>query len=883
MFLNNRKQLKKICREIAFNNFSYKDITYKRYNMAILCIMAICVLGRLQQKHPNQIKDVSSFSKAYMKEINLLTNRFPFFAERVKYITYVPDAVFLKVINYVNGVENSLDNILAWTYQYLKYDREKEVYASSLKDGKKIEGAEIALATQFFTEDYMVGFLVNKSLEQMDLTKGKLPSIRILDPACGGGNFLVCALEVLYTRFAPQMESNQQLIKELIENVLIGYDVDPDLSEIASLNLFLKASSYVNPEQLEVCPSIYTTSDRLDQIGSLRKVNVKNQQSVINISSGEFYPETNVFESESYDLILTNPPFMGKRNMGSELLGYLKHNYPYSKGDLCIAFFIRCMELIRNKGIVGIVNQTSWMFLKSYCEIRRDVLENNQIIEVVDLGSNSFFDIKGEKTNVALTLLKKDSPRHKVRFTKLKSLSLEQKVEVLVNEAVTSDLVSYRLQDELLKNESYVFQYDSTQTIDRFFKNLTPYKEYATPMQGTSTGDNKQFIDYAWNHQGDPNWVLVSKGGGYSKWSGLNIYKVKWGKDAEFIKEHPSSALRNLKYMSETQLVYSDTGTRGLSVRLLKEGQIFIASGPGIRIHSGLKFAHLAYLNTRTVSYFLKLLSPKFTIAAGYIGRLPITEFIINSKELAGMGEKCYKLKESYLSKRLTNAEFVQPDYSKIHSVGDYISECIKRDLDEELERLKLEFEIENFVQSKMGMTHEDIQRVTETVGQPVYSIKKEKLDLPVHKLDHLASTLLSQSCQYVSNKKKIFGMEGVLEDLSFTLEVNPVFLHRYILNNMSLLHKVREIYYDDLFHKALLSRYGFSGHNYECANFSTSQLISDLTVLLPLVEKEQIEEWITQRFWTMHLKVFSNNPVLNRTESSSGVSYYTLGNLVTN
>ncbi len=80
---------------------------------------------------------MSSFSKAYMKEINLLTNRFPFFAERVKYITYVPDAVFLKVINYVNGVENSLDNILAWTYQYLKYDREKEVYASSLKDGKK--------------------------------------------------------------------------------------------------------------------------------------------------------------------------------------------------------------------------------------------------------------------------------------------------------------------------------------------------------------------------------------------------------------------------------------------------------------------------------------------------------------------------------------------------------------------------------------------------------------------------------------------------------------------------------------------------------------------------------------------------------------------------
>ena len=53
----------------------------------------------------------------------------------------------------------------------------------------------------------------------------------------------------------------------------------------------------------------------------------------------------------------------------------------------------------------------------------------------------------------------------------------------------------------------------------------------------------------------DPDWVLVSKGGGYSKWCGLNYFKVKWGKEAEFIKQHPGSAIRNLKYMSETDLV----------------------------------------------------------------------------------------------------------------------------------------------------------------------------------------------------------------------------------------------------------------------------------------------------------------------------------------
>ena len=48
--------------------------------------------------------------------------------------------------------------------------------------------------------------------------------------------------------------------------------------------------------------------------------------------------------------------------MSNELLDYLNAEFPASKGDLCVAFIIRCLELAKNNGVIGLVNQTSWMF-----------------------------------------------------------------------------------------------------------------------------------------------------------------------------------------------------------------------------------------------------------------------------------------------------------------------------------------------------------------------------------------------------------------------------------------------------------------------------------------------------------------------------------------
>lgn len=99
-------------------------------------------------------------------------------------------------------------------------------------------------------------------------------------------------------------------------------------------------------------------------------------------------------------------------------------------------------------------------------------------------------------------------------------------------------------------------------------------------MQGTSTGNAKELVGYFWEHFGEKEWIPVSKGGGYCRWEGLNNSIVKWRENGEYIKKQKGSALRNIKYFDKTQLVFSDTGTAGLNVRLLLNNQIFIASGP---------------------------------------------------------------------------------------------------------------------------------------------------------------------------------------------------------------------------------------------------------------------------------------------------------------
>ena len=87
---------------------------------------------------------------------------------------------------------------------------------------------------------------------------------------------------------------------------------------------------------------------------------------------------------------------------------YLKANYPNSKCDMCNAFIEFSSQLVDQNGIVGLVTQNSWMYLDSFADLRNSLLTSNKIEKIWELGANAFYDINGEKTNVALLLFSKE-------------------------------------------------------------------------------------------------------------------------------------------------------------------------------------------------------------------------------------------------------------------------------------------------------------------------------------------------------------------------------------------------------------------------------------------------------------------------------------------
>ena len=109
--------------------------------------------------------------------------------------------------------------------------------------------------------------------------------------------------------------------------------------------------------------------------------------------------------------------------------------------------------------------------------------------------------------------------------------------------------------------------------------------------------------------------------------------------------------------MERTQLVYSDTGARGLNVRLLEPGQVFIASGPGIEVRQGAPLAVMAWLNSRLATCLLRAMTPKLTVAAGYIRRLPLPEAAAHDPLLVQLATEAVAAKRALLADRLGDDE----------------------------------------------------------------------------------------------------------------------------------------------------------------------------------------------------------------------------------
>ncbi len=281
--------------------------------------------------------------------------------------------------------------------------------------------------------------------------------ITFLDPCVGSGHVLVYAFDILMKIYEERMYDTKDAVEHILTKNLFGLEIDDRATALANYALAMRAMHYYPKflRRLKISPNVFAmknltvsendlqeyaeamgssliTSELIDNLevfregktfGSLIVPTVVNTDDIIealeqkDLGSNLFIRDTHEeilellklmhYLQKEYTVTVTNPPYMGSKGMNKELSTFVKKNYPDSKSDLFACFMERCLTFTQEGGLMGMINQHSWMFLSSYEKLRIKLLENHKIDTLVHLGPRAFEEIGGEVVQSVAFVLQK--------------------------------------------------------------------------------------------------------------------------------------------------------------------------------------------------------------------------------------------------------------------------------------------------------------------------------------------------------------------------------------------------------------------------------------------------------------------------------------------
>ena len=210
----------------------------------------------------------------------------------------------------------------------------KRAQANIQSANKELTSQQVIDFTQLYTPGWIIDFLLANSVlpqwnsaaknqtkvsdwllpEQQKNTKS-IEELSILDPACGAGNFLVRAAELCFQLYSSQGYDAKEAISRLQQDNIFGADIDPVALWVCSLSLLIKC--------LELSDSIPTQKFRLALVTTRGAANESNLLG----SLYRGFPEHHSL-NRKYSVIVTNPPYIGRKLMSRELKAAIKANYP---------------------------------------------------------------------------------------------------------------------------------------------------------------------------------------------------------------------------------------------------------------------------------------------------------------------------------------------------------------------------------------------------------------------------------------------------------------------------------------------------------------------------------------------------------------------------
>ena len=356
--------------------------------------------------------------------------------------------------------------------------------------------------------------------------------------------------------------------------------------------------------------------------------------------------------TQKYDVAVANSPYTDSADFGPELKKFIDANYkiPYKfNTNLYASFIKRCCELTTQNGYVGMIHPHTFMFIKSFEDVRKYLIEHTHIDILVDYGLDrvNLFGpgILLDATWYVLSKKKKDTSGLYLNITanqqeKTKKGSLELAYEDVINLKDNSRL--FKLNQEKLKIiEGWPFIYWISDGFREKFQEKA-LDDVLFIRQGGATGDNLRTLRLWWEIADDTlskeygdkkKWVIFQKGGPFAKWYGNNWCIIGYNDPIEyrFLKDNGNSLPSEDKYFLEG-ITYCSSGSKGTSFRYMPSNHIISGAGPGIlpNTYSDINYC-LGFLNSKLSFYIADCLNPTVNTTQGDLKRIP---FVLPSKQL---------------------------------------------------------------------------------------------------------------------------------------------------------------------------------------------------------------------------------------------------------
>ena len=383
--------------------------------------------------------------------------------------------------------------------------------------------------------------------------------------------------------------------------------------------------------------------------------------------------------TQKYDVSVANPPYTSSSEYGVELRDFIEANYKErinSYENLYSSFFVRLSELTSENGYLAMITPQTFMFISSFKEIRKFILENCYINLFVQYGFGGIFK---ESVDPAFYVIRKGIIEEPSVFIKLDQIFNDSK-NLLLQEILNS-----YLQGEIAEEHVYeVYQrkmldipdqpliyWISDHFREKFSSGLLD--QYMRVCQGLATSDNSRFLRFHWEidqSRINSKWFYYAKGGKFNKWQGNLWLTINWENDGKEVKGLAKSrygsvtkTIKNIPYYFKEGISYSASGRGGYAFRYLPKGCVFDVGGSSIFLTGNFDniYYSLGLMNSKLSFFIADCLNPTANIQVGDIKRIP---FVIPDKESES---KISSLAEEnvHLTEQINSLKIVEPNYNK--------------------------------------------------------------------------------------------------------------------------------------------------------------------------------------------------------------------------